>query len=298
MSAAPVASESSPAPTKDEKLANKTIQHMRERAKDTLDVVLRGDLVWRMLEKGKGSQTPSSVEMTPFAASKEAVQRSRLARESTDQREKEEADRAKRIAEREASRESQRRARGSSTASNLSTAFRSFMPRRSSNLSKVEVPDMRPVTFELTAAEMRPFTFEQAIRYGQQHGRGVESVAEEILTRNNSVANMGSVHETRSQPTKVVRKAHSADQLMPIEAPAVAEGSVPAVPEVAKTEDVRATKSAADLREGAVEKRKDSGWESMGTSSLDSVRRLGVLAAKGKEKGLTMAVVGAGAVAT
>ncbi|KAL9001616.1 MAG: hypothetical protein Q9188_005419 [Gyalolechia gomerana] len=285
MSTAPVALENSPPPAKDEKVAKKTIKHMKERAKDTFGVVLRGDLVWRMLEKGKGSKAPSSAELTPFAASKDAIQRSRLARESTELREKEEADRAKRLAEREASRESQRRARGDSSVSNLSTTFRSlsFMPRRPSNLAKVEVSDLRPVTSEPAEAEMRPFTFEQAIRHGQQHGRGVESVAEEILTRDNSVANMGGIHEeTTTQPNNVVKKAHSSHQLMPVETPAVtAEGNSTAVLEVVKAEDIRATKSAVDLRDG-VEERNDSGRGSMGTNSLDSVRRVGVLGVRKK----------------
>lgn len=79
-------------------ITTETLKHMKERAKDTFGVVLRGDLVWRMLEKGKGSKAPSSAELTPFAASKDAIQRSRLARESTELREKEEADRAKRLA--------------------------------------------------------------------------------------------------------------------------------------------------------------------------------------------------------
>ncbi|KAL8934816.1 MAG: hypothetical protein Q9216_005721, partial [Gyalolechia sp. 2 TL-2023] len=313
VSAAPAALEGSSPLAKDERVVKRTMKHIKGRAKDTFEVVLRGDIVWRLLEKGKGSKTPSGNELTPFTASKDAIQRSRLARESTELREKEEADRAKRLAEREASRESQRRARGESSASNLSTTFRnmSFRPRRPSNLARVESSNPRPATAavaEPAVPDIRPYTFEQAIRHGQQHGRGVESVAEEMLTtHNNSVANLpggayrdgaaAAAAAAPSPPQNVVKKAHSSHHLMPVETPpatTTAESSASAVSELLannnnnnnnnhKAEGVRATKSAMDLRDGGVAGEQDSAMgSSVGTNSLDSVRRVGVLAVRKK----------------
>lgn len=114
--------------------------------------------------------------------------------------------------------------------------------------------------------------FDQAIRHGQQHGRGVESVAEEILSRNNSAANLSLVGKTKEPKPKSVKKAHSVHELAVLK-PAEEVDTAP--PPAAKGEDIRATKSAVDLREGP-EERKDSGHGSMDMTVVEPVCRAGL----------------------
>ncbi|KAL8713647.1 MAG: hypothetical protein Q9225_006723 [Loekoesia sp. 1 TL-2023] len=257
MSALPISSQSLPS-TQPEGSPKKTKKPMAKRVKHICQDVIRGEIVWKTASKG--SREASSVGSNPLPAPDAAHQRSILARENTAEREKQEAERAQRRAER-VSQESQRRQRGSSDASSLAFNFRRFRPRRPSGLSNVQPQAQWPMTFD------------QAIRHGQQQGRGVESVAEEILSRNNSVANLSLMGKANETKPKSVKKAHSAHELAVLK-PAEEVDTAP--PAADKEEDIRATKSAVDLREGP-EDRKDSGHGSMDMTLLEPVRRAELL---------------------
>lgn len=274
MSAAPAALEGSSSAEENGMeggSGKKTMSHTRE----NYHLVMRGEFLFHFFGgkgKGKSHGQPMDQEMALHQASKDAIQRSRLAQESTEQREKEEEERAQRAAERRLSRESQRRDRAESSAS--ANLRRRLVPRRFSNRLNPPAPQRRPPTFD------------QAIRYGQQHGHGVERVAEEFGSRSNSVANMATLHEVAAQQPETpvaVKKARSAHQLMPVETATTGASSITMVPaDAAKTENpIRATKSAADLRDKNVvvmgeEEKADSGTGgSTGTNSMDSTRKMG-----------------------
>ncbi|KAL8837245.1 MAG: hypothetical protein Q9170_002618 [Blastenia crenularia] len=223
------------------------------RAKRIFREACRGELFW---PSGKSSQKAPGNGATIGPAPDTAKQRSLLAKESTDLREKQEAEREQKRAEREATRTSLRRERGSSNASSFSERVRR-RTRRPSRLSNVQTPVRCPPTLE------------QSIRYGQQHGKGIEAVAEEILSRNNSAANLQAVDNTNRRS---VQKARSAGHLA-VEGTAEKASVDGTAGSVVKGEDIRATKSAADLR---VESEDEVKYDSGRGSSVEERGSLGV----------------------
>ena len=112
------------------------------------------------------------------------------------------------------------------------------------------------------------------VRRGQQEGRGVESVAGEYLSRENSSTNLSVMGTTNAATPVGVEKAPSAQEMKTDKAFVEDDASAPAT--VAKGEDIRATKST----EGLKKEHKDSGYESQ--QSLEQKAAFAAFRASGK----------------
>ncbi|KAL8761386.1 MAG: hypothetical protein Q9184_002481 [Pyrenodesmia sp. 2 TL-2023] len=220
----------------------------------TLDLV-RGELPYKF---GKKPHKPPFRGPPPTPA----IRRSSLARDATMRNRRESAAKIERE-----NAKAENRARGASDASGFS----------------IQRMASRVVT-RVSSRKQEP-TMTQTMRNHQQLGHSVYVVAEEILSRHNSVDNLPAATKTEERPKSMAR-ANSAAILTPTAAAAAAAAAHPAslVGGVAKEGELRLSKSESQLKGGQP---RDSGLGSSTRTCMRASQDTGKRANPGSKRNST-----------